>query len=225
MIWLFGLAACAPEGDLDPQRLRAPAPLLLRFPIAERALILDRVMGIDHDPTEYQGVEDIFCTNYAGDGFPYCYDSHDGTDFDLIDGFATMDAGSATVVAAAPGTVERVVDIHYDRCHLDPETLGPDCDGYEMAANVVVLRHSGGARTIYAHLAQYSALVSKGDEVERGEPLGLVGSSGYSTAPHLHLELLSEDGTSIDPYAGPYSQEASYWCEQEAGDGLPGDGC
>lgn len=225
MVWLIWLAACAPEGARNPRTLRTAEPLRLRFPIAERERILDRVMGVDHDPTEYLGAEEIFCTNYAGDGFPYCYDSHDGSDFDLIDGFETMDAGSATIVAAAAGTVERVLDTHYDRCHLDPATLGPDCDGHEMVANVVVLRHKGGYRTFYKHLAQHSAMVAEGDEVERGDPLALVGSSGYSTAPHLHLELVADDGTDIDPFAGPYSQETSYWCEQDGGDGLPGDDC
>jgi len=225
MLWSL-LLACAPDSEPNSARMRsAREPFALRLPIAERALILDRVMGVDHDPAEYSGTESLFCTNYDGDGFPYCYDGHDGTDFDLVDGFETMDAGSATVVAASAGIVEHVEDTHYDRCHLDAETLGPDCDGHEMVANQIVLWHPEGYRTAYKHLMQNSALVAVGDEVPRGAPLARIGSSGYSTSPHLHLELSTADGDDIDPYAGPYSQSRSYWCEQLSADGLPGADC
>ena len=224
------LGGCDPLGEPPPglvplQAAPAGPGVLLRFPIAERTLILDRVMGVDHDPDEYEGVEQVHCINYAGDGYPYCYDGHDGSDFDLIDGFETMDAGSATVVAGAAGEVIAVEDSHYDRCHLDRETLGVDCDGNPILANEVVLLHPGGITTAYRHLMQGSARVAVGDWVESGTPLGLVGSSGYSTAPHLHLELRGPSDEIIDPYAGPWSQPDSWWCEQLAFDGLPGEDC
>ncbi|MFT4975945.1 MAG: hypothetical protein ACI8S6_001838 [Myxococcota bacterium] len=181
------------------------------------------VMGMDHDPVDYEGSEQLYCTSCDGSGFPYCYDGHDGSDFDLIDGFETMDEGSATVVAAAAGTVVETEDGHYDRCRLDPQPLGPTCDGHEMAANLVTVEHTGGHRTTYKHLMQWSVAVTPGDQVERGATLGRVGSSGCSTAPHVHLELLSPTGERIDPFAGPYSQDYTWWCEQDGPDGLPGD--
>ena len=58
-----------------------------------------------------------------------------------------------------------------------------------------------------------------------GQPLGLVGSSGNSSTPHLHFEINAADGTVLDPYAGPGSQEASLWAEQLGVDELPGKGC
>ena len=163
--------------------------------------------------------------NYAGQGFPMCYDGHDGSDFMLLGGFDTMDRGSARIVAAAAGVVVRAVDGNYDRCHSSVATMDVDCDGHEMRANQVVLEHWHGWRTIYAHFKEGSVRVAEGDVVQCGQFLGLVGSSGYSSGPHLHFEVQVAEGESIDPFAGPHSQEQSYWVEQDAGDGLPGDLC
>lgn len=62
---------------------------------------------------------------------------------------------------------------------------------------VVELRHSGGARTIYGHLARI--FVVPGQLVNRGMLLGAVGSSGYSTGPHLHFEYRNAAGQALDP--------------------------
>jgi murein DD-endopeptidase MepM/ murein hydrolase activator NlpD len=51
--------------------------------------------------------------------------------------------------------------------------------------------------TIYAHLNK--KLVKKGQIVEKGEKIGLMGSSGLSTGPHLHFEIRLENNTAIDP--------------------------
>ena len=215
------LSGCADA----PHALRWGYRLQLRFPVAERERISSDVMGFDHDPEQYTGLLNSTCTNFEGESFPYCYDSHDGTDFTLIGGFAAMDDGSAAVVAAADGEVDFVVDHHYDRCHFDVSTFDVSCDGHEMAANRVRVVHANGYVTVYKHLMQDSAMVKVGDVVRAGDPLGLIGSSGYSTAPHLHIELRAPDGTDVDPYAGPYSQERSWWCGQDEGDGLPASDC
>ena len=52
--------------------------------------------------------------------------------------------------------------------------------------------------------------------------LGIVGSSGNSSMPHLHFGLEDEDGVVIDPFAGPSSQEETWWCEQNPQGELPG---
>lgn len=60
----------------------------------------------------------------------------------------------------------------------------------------VVVDHGDGYRTLYAHASRL--LVEPGDEVRRGEVIGLTGSTGRSTAPHLHFEILL-NGEPVDP--------------------------
>jgi murein DD-endopeptidase MepM/ murein hydrolase activator NlpD len=60
----------------------------------------------------------------------------------------------------------------------------------------LVLDHGEGYRTLYAHASVL--LVERGDQVRRNEVVGLTGSSGRSTAPHLHFEIL-RDGEPVDP--------------------------
>lgn len=61
---------------------------------------------------------------------------------------------------------------------------------------LVVVEHGNGLETRYAHLA--SAGVRAGDRVQGGQAVGRVGSSGRSTGPHLHFEVL-RDGQRLDP--------------------------
>jgi murein DD-endopeptidase MepM/ murein hydrolase activator NlpD len=65
--------------------------------------------------------------------------------------------------------------------------------------NLVSVAHGGGVRTLYAHLS--SIAVRRGQRVATGTLLGRVGSSGYSTGPHLHFELRLR-GAALDPATG-----------------------
>ncbi len=62
--------------------------------------------------------------------------------------------------------------------------------------NIVVIDHGHGYRTRYAHLSQF--YVTKGQRVERGDTLGAVGSTGRTTGPHLHYEVLHYN-QNVDP--------------------------
>ena len=61
---------------------------------------------------------------------------------------------------------------------------------------VIIINHAGGWQTFYAQLSKIK--VVEGQEIKRGQEIGLVGSSGLSTAPHLHYEL-RKDGKSVNP--------------------------
>ncbi|WP_298025067.1 murein hydrolase activator EnvC [uncultured Dysosmobacter sp.] len=62
--------------------------------------------------------------------------------------------------------------------------------------NYVVVSHGSGNTTLYAHMS--SRKVEAGTYVNQGAVLGITGSTGHSTGPHLHFEI-TENGTRIDP--------------------------
>ena len=89
------------------------------------------------------------------------------------------------IFASADGTVVKVVE----------STVG---DG-----NHVVIRHANGYYTLYGHCSELIAI--EGTEVKQGDVIAKVGSTGNSTGPHLHFELIfgyesEEGGLSSDVY-------------------------
>lgn len=83
----------------------------------------------------------------------------------------------APIYATADGTV---TDAGYDR----------------YQGNAVTINHTQGVRTRYMHMSKI--LVKAGDKVSKGEIIGKVGSTGRSTGPHLHYEVI-KNGKLVDP--------------------------
>lgn len=73
------------------------------------------------------------------------------------------------------------------------ETVGYDPNGY---GNYVIIDHGNGYRTLYGHLQK--ATVQQGQTVNAGQQIGVIGSTGNSQAPHLHLSAWYND-QEIDP--------------------------
>lgn len=97
-----------------------------------------------------------------------------------------MDIGASTgsnIVAAADGTVT-ISTYSYS------------------AGNYIMLNHGGGVSTVYMHCSQL--LVSAGDTVKQGQVIAKVGSTGYSTGPHLHFGVRL-NGSYVNPakYVSP----------------------
>jgi murein DD-endopeptidase MepM/ murein hydrolase activator NlpD len=63
---------------------------------------------------------------------------------------------------------------------------------------MIVIDHGSGWQTLYAHLSQVN--VSCGQEVMKGDVIGLMGSTGKSTGPHLHFEMRSDDYGRVNPW-------------------------
>ncbi|WP_405832925.1 MULTISPECIES: peptidoglycan DD-metalloendopeptidase family protein [unclassified Streptomyces] len=113
-------------------------------------------------------------TQYKVAGAMWSSGYHTGVDFIASSGTTVRAVGAGTVVSS----------------------------GWSGAyGNEVVIRHADGKYSQYAHLSQLS--VSSGQSVTAGQTLGLSGSTGNSTGPHLHFEIRTGPsyGSDIDPLA------------------------
>jgi murein DD-endopeptidase MepM/ murein hydrolase activator NlpD len=140
---------------------------------ALESVILGRQLSAEIKPSG-RPVREGYISSYFGERMdPFNGEEafHKGVDF-------ASDAGT-DVLAVAAGIV----------------TWAGPREGY---GNLVEINHGNGYLTRYAHNER--VLVRVGDEVERGQALAIVGSTGHSTGPHVHFELLKE-GRQIDPMA------------------------
>ncbi|MDX2168911.1 MAG: peptidoglycan DD-metalloendopeptidase family protein [Deltaproteobacteria bacterium] len=159
---------------------------------------------VDHDPLAPGAVRDFHCGRRTYD-LPSGY-NHTGTDIFLWPwAWNRVESNAVQVVAAADGTI------------IEKDDGNPDhnCKFGNNAWNAVYVRHADGSTAWYGHLKRHS-LTDKavGDSVSVGEYLGIVGSSGNSTGPHLHFEVHDRDGRLIDPYAGTCNRTtATSWWE------------
>ncbi|MBW2276667.1 MAG: M23 family metallopeptidase [Deltaproteobacteria bacterium] len=93
-----------------------------------------------------------------------------------------------TIVAARRGVVKSLYE--------DSDTGCPDPDCADDG-NYVIIDHGDATFGRYWHLQQGGALVGVGDQVQRGEPIGLSGNTGWSTGPHLHFVVADVFGYSL----------------------------
>ncbi len=90
---------------------------------------------------------------------PLGYSGHPGIDFACPEGTPVRACADGTVVSAGPAGT---------------------------AGNMVCLDHPDGQRSRYLHLSRWD--VNAGDDVTRGQQIGLSGNTGYTEGPHLHLD-------------------------------------
>jgi hypothetical protein len=75
-----------------------------------------------------------------------------------------------------------------------PDMVPPDQDRRNPAGNYVVIKHpTTGTFIFLVHLQRNSVLVSEGEAVHGGQPIGRIGNSGVSTEPHLHIHCEIDD--------------------------------
>lgn len=113
-------------------------------------------------------------TAYRVSGAMWSSGYHTGVDFAAASGTSVKSVGAGTVVSAGWGG---------------------------SYGNEVVIQHSDGSYSQYAHLSSLS--VSSGESVTGGEQIGLSGSTGNSSGPHLHFEIRTGPsyGSDVDPLA------------------------
>lgn len=139
------------------------------------------------------------------------YDGHKGTDISIWPfPFYKMDNNQVQVIAAAAGAIIDKSDGNFDK----------NCGTNSLTANYIAIQHADGSVALYFHMKKNSLTPkSVGQSVAVGEYLGVVGSSGNSSGPHLHFEVWSGStaGTRIDPFSGPCNtlNASSWWAAQK----------
>jgi murein DD-endopeptidase MepM/ murein hydrolase activator NlpD len=157
---------------------------------------------VDHDPRFPGFVQDYTCGTRTYDlasGY-----NHAGTDYYLWPfSWLMMDQGVVQIVAAAPGVILEKEDGNFDR----------DCDlASSTDPNFVSVLQDDGLTAIYLHMRSGSVTtLPVGTRVAAGDYLGLVGSSGSSTGPHLHFELRDANANVVDPRNGQCNVQPDRW--------------
>jgi hypothetical protein len=141
---------------------------------------------VDHDSTHQ--VRDYQCGGRS-------YDGHDGTDIRIPD--MAMQRRGVEVLAAAAGTIAATRNEVDD---VSVRIIGKEAIRGKECGNGVIIDHANGWKTQYCHLAKGSVRVSRNDRVSAGQPLGLIGLSGDTEFPHLHLTVRQLNKI-VDPFA------------------------
>lgn len=203
-------------------------PISFRWPLADikhRDFASWRIMNfLDLDPTSYDDgtntnpseIADYNCGNR-------CYDYHTGIDIVLEPYYWKEQAEkNSWVIAAAPGVIVDKHDGAFDE-QCDPDSTVCSSEPDNRGNYVVILHDDGSTASFYMHMVKNS-ITSKqeGDRVNAGDYLGVAGSSGCSSGPHLHFEVRTgyvdegagyeRTGTVVDPFAnGSCAVSNSSW--------------
>lgn len=163
---------------------------------------------VDHNPNYPNALQDWNCGSRT-------YDTSAGYNHKGIDIFTwpfslyQMDNNQAVAVAAADGVIILKSNGNFDR----------NCAFNNSNWNAVYIQHADGSQSWYGHLKNGS-LTTKivGDFIAAGEYVGIVGSSGNSTGPHLHFEVYNSLGALVDTYNGPcnaWSTPTDTWWQNQ----------
>lgn len=177
------------------------APPFLVYPVAGtvgRDLAIPYFVDLDDSSTR----RDWNCGDLT-------FNDHSGHDA-YIRGFAQQIIG-VPVFAVRDGVITDLRQSEPDQNTSDDPLL---------LSNYVVIDHGAGQITRYVHLRRDSVPFQVGDHVTAGTQIGLVGSSGPSTAPHVHFEARL-DGEAYEPMAGPCRPGVSGFPDQPSGDDDP----
>ncbi|ADR21158.1 hypothetical protein MATR_12130 [Marivirga tractuosa] len=202
------------NGILDIKKENYPDDhILLEWPVAQ---------NINFNEPDYYGISNFVDHNeaYPDQILDYncgtvSYDLPSGYNHAGVDIFAApfpwmkMDNNQVVIVAAVAGVIIYKAGSNYDL----------NCDFSNSESwNAVYVLHEDGSTAWYGHLKKNSLTEKEvGETVSTGEFLGVMGSSGSSTGPHLHFELYNSDDELIDPYVGPCnpSTSTSWWRNQK----------
>lgn len=164
---------------------------------------------VDHNTAFPNQITDYNCGTRS-------YDTTGGYNHQGIDIFTwpftwkMVDDDQAEIIAAEAGQIIAKIDGNYDR----------NCTFNSDSWNAVYILHIDGSVGWYGHMKNGSLTAKNiGDTVTQGEFLGVIGSSGNSTGPHLHFEVYETQTLTqlIDPYAGSCNSlnPTTWWQSQK----------
>lgn len=189
---------------------KSPQNVLFDWPVKKAAHVsYDDIWSIsgyvDHNPV-FGELSDYLCGGRTYDVPGY---NHMGIDiYTWPFSWYAMDYDQAEIVAAADGQIILKSDGNFDR----------NCSFNSGSWNAVYIQHEDGSIAWYGHMKNGSLTPKAvGSTVSKGEYLGVVGSSGNSTGPHLHFEVYDQSSQLIDPYEGPCNtmNTDSWWESQK----------
>ena len=171
----------ASEAEIEPFTVAAYAVEAAPPPIVSEVASVGSVSLVESDLIVWPVVSyDRRASGFGPRSAPCagCSTFHDGVDFNPGAGTPVMSIADGVVVLATE-------------------------NGGGLGVNVEVQHNIGGEliTSSYAHMQYGSLAVSEGQSVSAGQQLGLVGSTGQSTGPHLHLEMFGADGVRFDGFA------------------------
>ncbi len=187
-------------------------PLLFEWPLKASGNLTDygyHAMSayVDHDPTYPNQLSDFNCGDLTYDtnsGY-----NHQGSDFFIWPfPWNKMDSDLVQIIAAAPGIIIDKQDGNFDK----------SCSMNNNPWNYVSIIHGDGSYAWYGHMKNGSVTQKNiGDSIALGEYLGIVGSSGNSSGPHLHFQVFDQSSNLIDPFAGTCNtlNTYSWWANQK----------
>ena len=171
----------ASEAELDPMATEGYAVEAAPPPIFSEVASVGSVSIVESDAIVWP----VVSSENRASGFgprdapcSGCSTFHDGVDFNPGNGTPVMSIADGVVVLATE-------------------------DGGGLGVNVEVQHNIGGEliTSSYAHMQYGSLQVSEGQRVSAGQQIGVVGTTGQSTGPHLHLEMFGADGVRFDGFA------------------------
>ena len=199
--------------DPDAGRMLGAHPLF-EWPMAKNPVVpYEHVWGlsnyVDHNLSFPNQTQDWNCG-------PKTYDTAQGYNHAGMDIFLwpfswhQFQNNHAWVIAAADGIIIEKEDGNFDM----------SCAMGSGQWNAIYIMHPDGSMAWYGHM-KAGTLTEKGigESVSTGEFLGVVGSSGSSTGPHLHFEVYNSAMQLVDPYVGPCnnwsSSDDTWWAQQQ----------
>lgn len=199
------------EGKLQTLNKQGGHPLFI-WPVSQASghnynSVWSTTNYIDHNPAFPNQISDYDCGTRS-------YDTSSGYNhkgFDIISWpfwWKQMELNQAINIAAAEGQITAKNDGSYDK----------NCTFNNDTPNYIAVEHSDGSTAWYLHMKN-GELTTKGigDFVAEGEFIGVIGSSGSSTLPHLHFEVYDIDNNLIDPSIGSCNDfnTDTWWLNQK----------